>query len=101
MKVNVLHVDGCPSLDPLMEVLHDLVAGRGDITLSTTLVSSTQDALRLGFHGSPTILIDGSDPFPWRDRKIGLSCRIYPDGAGRMAGYPMREMLAEALRISP
>ena len=101
MKVSILHVDGCPSLDPLIKVLRDLIADRDDITVSATLVSSNQEAARLGFHGSPTILIDGADPFPWRDRRIGLSCRVYPDAAGRLAGFPSREMLAEALRIIP
>ena len=101
MKVDVLHVDGCPSLDPLLRVLRSLIRDHSDISLPTTLVGSNQDAQRLGFHGSPTILIDGHDPFPWHDERIGLSCRVYADAEGRMAGLPSREMLAQVLRILP
>ncbi|MDA8262842.1 MAG: thioredoxin family protein [Actinomycetota bacterium] len=99
MNVNVLHVDGCPSLDPLLKALNALIGDRDDVAVSTTLVSSNQEAARLGFHGSPTILIDGHDPFPWPNGRIGLSCRVYMDASGKMAGAPSREMLAAALGI--
>ena len=55
------------------------------------------------FDGSPTILIDGNDPFPGPSGPVGLSCRSYPccaDAAARAPGYPTRERLAEVLQLT-
>ncbi|MDU0314090.1 hypothetical protein RKE38_10375 [Phycicoccus sp. M110.8] len=64
--------------------------------MSTQAVESTEDADRLGFTGSPTILLDGTDPFPQPGEISALSCRVYttPDG---LAGSPTVEQLADAL----
>ena len=40
-------------------------------------VATPQEALRLGMHGSPTVLIDGRDPFPTDVEQGSLSCRLY------------------------
>ncbi|MDA8374853.1 MAG: thioredoxin family protein [Actinomycetota bacterium] len=100
MNLTVLHVEGCPSLEPLVAELKDLVGSRTDITLTTVLVTSVRQASRLGFHGSPTILIDGVDPFPSPTERIGLSCRVYADSTGRLAGLPSRTSLATALGMN-
>lgn len=100
MKVTVLHIEDCPNLEPLMEDLHELLRGRSDVTLTVVPVLSDEDAARLGFHGSPTVLIDGVDPFPAPPEPVGLSCRQYPccrDAAGRVPGFPTGEKLAEAI----
>ena len=51
-------------------------------------------------HGSPTVLIDGSDPFAAPGADASLSCRLYRDEAGRVQGAPsagqLRAALAEA-----
>ena len=59
---------------------------------------SPDDAIALSFHGSPTILVDGSDPFP-ASGPPGLACRIYdtPDGP---AGTPSEDQLRAALSRS-
>ena len=91
-----------PGTRPLAE-LRSLIDSRDDVTLTTTPVRSDADALRLGFHGSPTILIDGIDPFPGPSEPVGLSCRSYPccaDAAGRAPGYLSREKLAEVLQLT-
>jgi hypothetical protein len=53
-----------------------------------------------GMRGSPTLLIDGVDPFPAPGGLPGLSGRLYRDAAGRVGGLPsvqaIREVLAEA-----
>ena len=99
MNLTVLHVQGCPSLDPLVDLLKELIGVRTDITLTTVLVESEKQATRLGFHGSPTILVDGIDPFPSPPGTTGLSCRVYADRSGRLAGLPSRASLAAALGI--
>ncbi len=100
MNITILHTEDCPNLAPLLEELHSLIDGRKDIILTTLPVRSDDDAQSLGFHGSPTILLDGIDPFPGPSGPVGLSCRSYPccaDAAGRAPGYPTRDRLAAVL----
>jgi type IV secretory pathway TraG/TraD family ATPase VirD4 len=56
-----------------------------------------EDAERLGFIGSPTVLVDGSDPFATPGAPIGLACRVYVTPEG-LAGSPTLDQLMEALR---
>jgi len=51
-------------------------------------------------HGSPTLLIDGVDPFGPPDQRPSLSCRLYRDAAGRPAGAPSVEALRQALETA-
>lgn len=61
---------------------------RADIMLEQ--VETVEEAERLGFRGSPTILIDGVDPFAVGDESPGIFCRVYqtetgPDGSPSVA----------------
>ena len=103
MIVILLHVDGCPSLqvaqDRLVRAL-DLL-GRGDVTVEQHRVTSDEEAQRIGFRGSPTIVVDGVDLFPGApDGPFGLSCRLYPTEDG-LAGSPTLDQLVRALAPSP
>ncbi len=103
MNVTVLHIEDCPNVEPLMAELHDLLDDRTDVALATVLVRTEDQARRLGFHGSPTVLVDGHDPFPAPSESVGLSCRRYSccrEASGRVPGYPTRAKLAEALRTT-
>lgn len=59
-------------------------------------VETPAAAQQLSFRGSPTVLVDGRDPFAHGDEPVGLSCRIYqtPDGP---AGSPTLEQLREVM----
>jgi hypothetical protein len=98
VHITVRYVDDCPSwrtVDALLrQVLAD--AGRHDAEIEYQLVATQEEAEHLGFVGSPTILIDGSDPFGQPGAAAGLACRLYrtPDG---LAGQPTRGQLAAAL----
>lgn len=63
------------------------------MTIEYQLVTSAEDAERVSFRGSPTILIDGVDPFAVGDEPIGLSCRIYRTFDG-YAGSPTTAQIA-------
>jgi hypothetical protein len=39
-------------------------------------VETHEEAVRLGFRGSPTILVDGRDPFADGRGDLGLACRV-------------------------
>jgi hypothetical protein len=53
-------------------------------------------ASRIGFRGSPTVLVDGHDPFVTGDEPTGLACRLYTTPEG-LRGSPTREQLRDAL----
>lgn len=99
MTVTLLYFDGCPNWREaegrLREALRE--AGRPEQTITLTPVPTAEDAERLGFRGSPTILIDGADPFADESAPVGLACRVFrtPDG---LRGAPSVTQLIEALR---
>lgn len=61
------------------------------------LVDDVDTANGLGFIGSPTILVDGVDPFANAQAVPSLSCRLYPTDLG-LQGAPTVESIVEALR---
>lgn len=77
------------------EVLAD--TGLDATSVSYERVDTPEDAERRHFRGSPTILIEGEDPFADDDAPVGLSCRIYQTETGP-AGAPSVRQLTDALR---
>ncbi|MGH1525372.1 thioredoxin family protein [Leifsonia sp. L25] len=96
MEITLQYFDGCPNWMTTEQRLHELTDGRADITIQRQLVSSVEEAETLGFHGSPTVLIDGDDPFAEPDAPVGLACRVYRSGAG-FAGSPTLEQLNDVI----
>lgn len=95
MKLQVLHVPGCPHAALLTARLAELVAGRAEVEQRP--VHSQREAESLGMRGSPTLLVDGADPFPAGDQPPSLSCRLYRDETGALTGTPSAAQLREAL----
>ena len=85
-QVELLYFDDCPNWRDAEEVLGRL-AGEVEFELTRRLVDTPEQAEALGFRGSPSILVDGVDPFAAGDEPVGLSCRIYQTPAGP-AGSP-------------
>ena len=96
MHITVLHTESCPNTEPLIEDLHNISAGFNSIIISTQCICTEEEAVQHGFHGSPTILLDGKDPFSYADYAFGLSCRIYSEGSKRY-GYPTHSQLIKVL----
>ena len=76
--------------------LAELLDGRSDIRVTRQLVETAEDAERLGFHGSPTVIVDGVDPFADEHTPVGLACRVFRTPAG-LGGSPTVEQLREAI----
>ncbi len=101
MSVQLLYFNGCPSwraaADNLTEALRRL--GRTD-SVDCHAIETPEEAEAMGFRGSPTVLIDGRDPFatPGAPAAVssGLACRVYrtPDG---LAGAPTIAQFMAAL----
>jgi hypothetical protein len=93
------YFDGCPNAGlahtRLAEALRRVGLDPAAITLEE--VSTPEDAERLGFRGSPTILIDGHDPFADDTGRPALACRIYRTETGPQ-GSPTVAQLEQALR---
>lgn len=98
MKVELLYFDGCPhwavAYRRLTEAL--ISAGHDGITVERRLVETAEEAAAVGFTGSPTVWVDGRDPFASGGEQVGLACRVYatPDGS---EGSPTVEQLVEVL----
>jgi len=95
MRLQVLHVSDCPHAAALTARLVHLVAGR--VQVEQRAVRDQREAVSLGMRGSPTLLIDGIDPFGAPDQPPNLSCRLYRDDNGSLAGAPSIAQLREAL----
>lgn len=95
VQVQVLHVPGCPNLALLLERLDEALGDREAVT--THLIETDEQATTLGMAGSPTLLLDGVDPFDNPEQRPGLSCRVFRDGEGRAIAAPSVIQLRTAL----
>lgn len=98
MKIELLHIDDCPSWrEAGIRLAHALATvGLGDVEVTYTVVRTTEDAQAVNFGGSPTILVDGEDLYPSNQRTSDLACRVYATPNG-LAGMPTTEQLIDAL----
>ena len=76
MHVEVLYTDGCANARPVMKRLKELAHQRDDLSLGLRLVAPTRPAPET-FAGSPTVLIDGVNPFGGVHSE-GPSCALSP-----------------------
>ncbi len=96
MEISLLYFDDCPNWHDTDAHLRTLQAEVPDLRVTRRIVDTPEEAERTRFRGSPSILIDGVDPFADADAPVGLSCRIYqtPDGP---AGSPTLDQLRTVL----
>ncbi|MDW3219464.1 MAG: thioredoxin family protein [Acidimicrobiales bacterium] len=92
MDVTLLYFDDCPNWLVADARLGALAAEHPDLSITRHVVDTPEEAERTRFRGSPSILLDGVDPFADPDDPVGLSCRVYqtPDGP---AGSPTLDQL--------
>jgi hypothetical protein len=97
VTVTLLYLPDCPNWQTADTNLRSALLQAGaDLPVHRRLVDTIEDAERLGFLGSPTVLIDGRDPFATPGAVPGLSCRVYRTHAG-LAGAPTVALLRAAL----
>lgn len=99
MDIELQVIPDCPHTDAaallLRRALDDI--GLADAGFTVTVLSTDDDAVRLGFPGSPTFIADGADLFPGVSTVGALSCRVYAAG-GRRQGTPSLPDLRQALK---
>lgn len=98
MRVELLYFDGCPNWlvaeSRLTQALS--ITGHGQVPVERRRIEGVEQARAAGFLGSPTIRIDGVDPFASGTERVGLSCRLFDTPAG-LRGSPTIEQLVAAL----
>jgi hypothetical protein len=97
MHLIVLSVPDCPNVKLLEQRLAQVLEGRRDVTVSRHEIGDQDQAVRRGMHGSPTILIDGIDPFAGPGQHASVSCRLYRHDDGRTDGAPSVRQLRHAI----
>lgn len=99
MNVTLQYFDGCPNWrladERLREALRQAAVEHSQVTYEK--IETHEQAEEAGFRGSPTILLNGGDPFATPEAPVGLSCRIYLTDAGP-DGAPSLGQLAVLLR---
>jgi len=98
MKITIQYFDGCPHWKLADERVRHVIGdfASDDVTLEYQFIDSPETADQLGFHGSPTILIDGLDPFITGVEQVGMSCRVFRTEDG-IQGAPTEAELRKLL----
>lgn len=100
MNVELLYFDGCPSYESLLPELRGILQREGiETDVELHRVETQEEAVRLGFLGSPTVRVDGGDveAAAAGRRDFGLKCRLYQTPNG-LQGVPPEEWILAAIR---
>lgn len=92
MKITLQYFDECPNWVALERSVLEIIEGRQDVTVTRQAVRTEEEAVKIQFHGSPTLLIDGIDPFADAKPPVGLACRVFRTPVG-LAGTPTADQL--------
>ena len=88
---------GCPNAAVFERRLAQAIAGLPSITLTRHVIDTEEQAARWGMTGSPTLLIDGRDPFGSQGAPPALACRLYPGPADLLEPAPTVDALRRAI----
>jgi hypothetical protein len=96
MDVELLVVPDCPHEKPAAQLLRSALddIGLTGLDFQRTVIDTQEAAERRGFVGSPTILLDGVDPFEASGQPASIACRLYPG----QDGLPDLRALRRALK---
>ena len=78
MHLTVLAVPDCPHAPVLKDRLATVLDGQAGVWASHQVISYEGEAAQCGMHGSPTLLMDGADPFAEPGQPPSMSCRLHP-----------------------
>ena len=101
MDIEIRYFDDCPNWkiadDRVATALHQV--GIANTPVTYRHVSSIDQANAIKFQGSPTIVINGVDPFATPGDPIGLACRMFRTEHG-LEGSPSVAQIRRALTHS-
>lgn len=101
MHIEVLTVPDCQHRIEVLARLRDALVRIGAVSAIVTerVIDDSAEALAAGMTGSPTILVDGSDPFAIGPVHGSVSCRLYRSESC-VEGAPSVDALLDALARS-
>lgn len=99
MDITLQYFNDCPHWKTTHERLQSLAAERDDVSVTLQRIETPEEAERLQFHGSPSILVDGVDVFAGVSAPVGLTCRRDHTEDG-VPGAPTLEQIRAALPAS-
>ncbi len=97
MELIVLTVPACPNAAAFETRLTAALAAHPAAIVHRREIADEREAADAGMHGSPTLLVNGTDPFAAPGQPPSLSCRLYRDAEGRPGPAPSAEALRRAL----
>jgi Alkylmercury lyase len=97
MQLTVLTMADCPNAPVLDDRLAAVLDGRPGVSVAHEVIRDESEAARWGMHGSPTLLIDGANPFAEPGQPPSMSRRLYRDDDGQPAGAPSAAQLRQAI----
>jgi hypothetical protein len=97
--VQFLYYEECPSHDEALQRLRKVMKEEGiEDEIEVIQVERSEDAEKLKFVGSPTILVNGRDIVHSKNPFYALTCRAYSLEDGRISPLPSETMIRKALR---
>jgi hypothetical protein len=96
--IELLYFEGCPHSTIAEERLRTALyrLGRADTPVVKVAVEDPDHAERLGFTGSPTVRVDGHDPFATGTETVAFACRVYATPHG-YSGSPTVQQFMDVL----
>lgn len=96
--ITVVHTPGCPNVALVRQRVADALARLtgADPEVVVEEIADPDKAVRRDFHGSPTLLVDGIDPFADAGSPAAFACRTYRTEAG-IEGAPSVDQIAAVL----
>jgi len=94
--VTLLYFDDCPNWRVVDAHLQQLAGEIPNLHVRLHIVDTPEEAERVRFRGSPSILVNGVDVFASADAPVGLSCRVYQTSTGP-SGSPTIDQLRDVL----
>jgi hypothetical protein len=97
MELTLLAVPDCPNALVLQQRLAGPGARRPGVTVTRREITDLAGAACWGMHGSPTLLVDGRDPFAVPGTVPAVACRLYKGENGRVESAPAVSALRQVL----
>lgn len=94
--ITLQYFDGCPNWERTERSLTALLDEGWDATVELEQIDTYEAASERSFPGSPTVLIDGVDPFADGELPPALACRVYETPTGS-DGTPTIDQLRRAI----
>ena len=91
VEVKLQYFEGCPNWEITSRRLSRL-----GVAVKYQRIETIEEAVEHGFRGSPTVLVNGVDPFHDPETSVGLACRVYRNRDGT-SGSPTAEQLQDVI----